>query len=403
MGININTGMKDDYSYLFQGLSGNGSLGNLNMLSDYAAIKNGSYGKLMKAYYGGAGALQTSASGTRTKTNNVLEQILEEKKYPKVSKEAQEANSKLTSSLSSLTNSVSALQNKDTYQVSTDGTSAADKVVSAVKNYVSLYNDVVGAAKNSTLTGKTFHVAGMMRSTSENSGRLAEIGVTVKRDGTLQLDEDKLKATDLSKVQELFSKDDVMSYGSTVMARLGFASASSGSTSRVEQEDVQQDQPAYNGASALKTDIKTLLSDSLYAKKKDEYGAEKYDVESIFAAAADFVNHYNKMLEDGLASSNSGVMANLTRVMEKTAQYRDGLGQLGISVDEKGRLKIDEDVFKKSDMSQVKQFFGEYGDSIATNVSLVDYYLRTQAGAAANYTGNGTYDTQGGFRYSDLV
>ncbi len=52
MGIRLNmgyTGVKQNYSYLFQSMSGNS---NLNFLSDYMSIKNGSYGKLMKAYYG---------------------------------------------------------------------------------------------------------------------------------------------------------------------------------------------------------------------------------------------------------------------------------------------------------------------------------------------------------------
>ena len=40
-----------DYSALLGGTSDSSSVGNTNMLSDYAAIKNGSYGKLMKAYY----------------------------------------------------------------------------------------------------------------------------------------------------------------------------------------------------------------------------------------------------------------------------------------------------------------------------------------------------------------
>ena len=38
-----------DFSALFSGTSDSSSVGNTNMLSDYAAIKNGSYGKLMKA------------------------------------------------------------------------------------------------------------------------------------------------------------------------------------------------------------------------------------------------------------------------------------------------------------------------------------------------------------------
>ena len=47
MGIRINVSNNQDSSYLFQSLSSSGGMGNLNFLSDYASIKNGSYGKLM--------------------------------------------------------------------------------------------------------------------------------------------------------------------------------------------------------------------------------------------------------------------------------------------------------------------------------------------------------------------
>ena len=47
MGIGINMGMsglKQNYSYLFQNLPGSNGNANLNFLSDYISIKNGSYG-----------------------------------------------------------------------------------------------------------------------------------------------------------------------------------------------------------------------------------------------------------------------------------------------------------------------------------------------------------------------
>ena len=44
--------------------------------------------------------------------------------------------------------SVSSLRNDNTYTDSTDGRSAADKVVSAVKAYVTNYNNVVTTAKD---------------------------------------------------------------------------------------------------------------------------------------------------------------------------------------------------------------------------------------------------------------
>ena len=52
-----------DFSALFSGMSDSSSVGNTNMLSDYAAIKNGSYGKLMKAYYAKQDAEKLSGKG----------------------------------------------------------------------------------------------------------------------------------------------------------------------------------------------------------------------------------------------------------------------------------------------------------------------------------------------------
>ena len=117
MGIKMNVSMNQDYSQLFQSLSSGGGMGNLNFLSDYASIKNGSYAKLMKTYYGGAQNSSTASSSKKSGSSNVLDKILDEKKNPKVSKEAQEANANLTSGLSTLKTSVSALQNGKTYKI----------------------------------------------------------------------------------------------------------------------------------------------------------------------------------------------------------------------------------------------------------------------------------------------
>ena len=390
--MSINIRERQDMSFLFSGL-GSGAAGS-NFLGDYASIKNGSYGKLMKAYYGNVNSSGTKVSEGKTKTSNVLDKILEQKKNPTVSKEAQEANSNLTSGISNLIKSVSTLQNDATYTASEDGKSAADKVVSAIKNYVSQYNDVVSAAKNSNLASKTSHIASMMKGSEANSAKLAEIGITINRDGTLQLNEGKLKGTDISKVQDLFSKEDAMSYGSTVMSRLGFASTSSGSVSSTEKGSANTDTATYAGTAALKTDIEKLTSDTLFEKIKDKDGTEQYNIAKLFATAKSFVGNYNSMLTAAQTSYNSGVTANLARIVEKTAQNRDALEQFGISVDEKGKLKIDEDIFKKSDMSQLQKFFSEYGSSIATNVSLVHYYMTTQANATSGYTANGTYNAR---------
>ena len=402
MGIGINVGKNQDYSYLFQSLSSSsGGMGNLNFLSDYASIKNGSYAKLMKTYYGTGLNSSTVSADRKSNSSNVLDKILEEKKNPKVSKEAQEANAKLTTGLASLKTSVSTLQSSKTYTDTENGQSAADKVVSAMKAYVTNYNDVVSAAKGSTLSGKTAYVANMMSSTAANAGKLSEIGVTINANGTLDLNEAKLKAAGTSKVQELFSADNIMSYGSTIASRVQFAGTSSSTNASGSAETDN----TTGGASSLKADARKLASDELYERVKDKDGNEtnRYDIDKIFATAKSFVSNYNKMFDSAESSSNSGVVANLSYIREKTARNADALKQFGISVDQKGRMKIDEAAFKKSDMSQVQQFFKDYGSSIATNASLVDYYMTTKASAASGYTASGEYNVQGNSRYADTM
>ncbi len=412
MGIGIDVGTNKDYSYLFQSLS-SGGMGNLNFLSDYASLKNGSYGKLMKTYYNkvqNSSAEESSSSSSNSSKSSskssVLDKIIDAQMHPKVSKDVQEANANLVTGLSNMRSSVSALQSDKTYTDTANGQSAASKVVSAMKDYVADYNNVVNAARGSTMTNKTAYVANMMSSTAANADKLSEIGVTINSSGLLQVNEEKLKSADLSKVQELFSANDIMSYGSVVSSRLQFAGAtaststSAGSTNTVTGS-TDTNNTAGSSAAALKDAGRALASEELYKKITDKDGNETYDIDKIFATAKSFVSNYNSMFDKAESSSNSGVVANLSYIREKTANSADLLKQLGISVDGKGRMKIDEDTFKKSDMSKVQEVFEEYGSSVATNASLVDYYTTTQANAASGYTASGTYNVQGSSRYAD--
>lgn len=404
MGVKINVDSKQDYSYLFQNLS-SGGMGNLNFLSDYASIKNGSYNKLMKAYYGKGQTSATSSDGTGRSSYNILEKLEYEKRNPKVSKDIQEANSSLTSGLSTLKNSIATLQNDNTYTDTDNGQSAADKVVSAVKAFVSDYNKVVTAAKGSSLTNQTAYVTNMMSATSANADKLAEIGIKVNARGTLDLNEAKLKEADISKVQDLFSSDDIMSYGSRLASRVHFAGTSSTSgTDKTTDANTETDKkPAVSGAAGVKADGKALASSELYKKVTDKDGNVGYDIGNIFATAKSFVNNYNSMLKTAESSTNSGVIANLSYIRQKTAQNADTLKQFGISVDSKGRMTINEDTFKKADMAQVQKFFNDYGTSVAGNASLVDYYMTTQANAANGYTAAGGYNIAGNSGYTNII
>lgn len=380
--------------------SNNSSTNLYSLFSERNAIKNGTYKKLLKSYYSSLeeNSGSTTSTSKRRGSNNIIDTLLREKMYPTVSKETEKANSDLTSGISSLKSSVSTLQSEKTFEDTENGSTAADKVVSAMKSYVNNYNSVVTASKSSTLTNKTAYVANMMSTTSKFEKELGEIGVMLKNDGTLQLDETKLKNADLSKVQKLFSTDNIQSYGSTIASRIKFAGGSTstntttGTTNNTTNTDTKK--PTSTSAAALKKDGEALASNELFAKVKDADGNEtdEYDVNKILSTAKSFVSNYNAMFDKAESSSNSGVLSNLSYIRERTANNTKALKEFGFSVDKKGRLSLDEDTFKKADMSKVHDFFKNYGSYVASNASRVDYYMNTNANATSGYTSKASYN-----------
>lgn len=372
----------------------NNSTNLYSLFSERASIKNGTYKRLLKSYFSSVGGDSDGTTASRkSRGSDIIDKLLREKMYPTVSKETKEANSNLTSGLGSLQSSVSALQKDSTYEDTENGSTAAEKVVSAMKSYVSSYNDVVTASKSSTLTNKTAYVANMMSTTSKYSKELAEIGVSLKQDGTLQLDETKLKSADISKVQKLFSSDNIQSYGSTIASRVKFAGGGSSATNKTDNKtETDTKKPVSTGAAGLKTDGEALASAELYATTKDKDGNETYNVDKILSTAKSFVNNYNKMFDTAESSSNSGVLSNLSYIRERTKNNSKTLEEFGFSVDKNGRMKLDEDTFKKADMSKVQDFFKDYGSYVASNASRVNYYMNTNANVASGYTSNASYN-----------
>ncbi|MDE6363527.1 MAG: hypothetical protein K2L86_04570 [Lachnospiraceae bacterium] len=389
--------------------SNNSSTNLYSLFSERNAIKNGTYKKLLKSYYSSLeenSGSKTSASKRRGQ-NNIIDTLLKEKMYPTVSKETQEANTNLTNGISSLKSSISTLQNESTFEDTENGKTASEKVVSAMKSYVTNYNNVVTASKRSTISNKTAYVANMMSTTSKFEKELGEIGVMLKSDGTLQLDETKLKDTDLSKVQKLFSTDNIQSYGSTIASRVKFAGGGSSTTTGTTNDSTSTDdkKTTSSSAAALKADGEALASSELFAKIKDQDGNEtdEYNIKKILSTAKSFVNNYNNMFDKAESSTNSGVLSNLSYIGNRTANNTKALKEFGISVDKKGRLSLDEDTFKKADMSKVQDFFKDYGSYVASNASRVDYYMNTNANAASGYTSRASYNIPSVSDYNSFI
>lgn len=221
MGIRINVNARQDYSYLFQSMttSRGNSLGNLNFLSDYASIKNGSYGKLMKAYYAKDAADKTASKGkdTETKKNSISTAADSAKTLSEIEKAADAMKESADSLLVKGSKSVFRKKNeKATVSEEYD----TDAIYKAVSGFVTDYNDLLSktsAASSKNLQSKADTLVAV---TSANAKLLSRVGITVNSDSSLSLDEEVFKKSDMGMVKNLFGTAGAYGYKVSAQASM---------------------------------------------------------------------------------------------------------------------------------------------------------------------------------------
>ena len=205
--MSINIQAKTNYSYLFSSLSTSSSSGsNLNFLSDYYSIKNGSYAKLMKAYY------SESSNDSVNKLVNSKNTTVSKTEKAALTK-VQTATDALKESADKLleNGSKSVFAQKDITTKDENGVETTtkgydvDAIYKAVNDFVTNYNSVIDAAndsENETIVNKTTSLA---NSTYANINLLNKIGITMNEDSTLSIDKDTFTNADMSTVKTLFN------------------------------------------------------------------------------------------------------------------------------------------------------------------------------------------------------
>lgn len=196
MGINLQ--VRNDYSYLFSSLntSSTGSAGNLNFLSDYAAIKNGSYGKLMKAYYAETGS--DDAVKKLAKASN------------SVSKDDTETLTKVKAATDDLKESADKLLTKGSKSVWAEDD--MEKIYSAVNDLVKDYNSVLDTMDKTNSTSILSRAKSMVNNTAVNEKLLAKVGLTINEDNSLAIDKKAFLEADKTTVKNLFSGNGSFAY-----------------------------------------------------------------------------------------------------------------------------------------------------------------------------------------------
>jgi hypothetical protein len=259
MGINVNM----DYSTLFSSISGGASnstnyLSNLSgMLSDYSSIKNGSYGKLVSAYYKKAadeGDSSVSDKESRTKeTNTAKSAAAEKKQYSSIASSAKEvgaAAEKLSDSGSKSIfdktwQNVTDEDGNESKVFDYDSKKIIDTVSSLVKNYNSMISEATGSSDVTTSTRASY----MSKITNSYKSELSSIGITVNDSGKLSLNKDKMKEAGMEAVKNVMGN------------KSGYAYQLSSSASLVENAATRaaSNTKTYSSMGSLNSDYSSIL------------------------------------------------------------------------------------------------------------------------------------------------
>ena len=182
--------------------TGSGLLG-IN-LSEYASIRSGSYGKLMRSYFSMDSTKGTSKSDDSTK--NTIEDLAT---TTSTSKDSTKTLAAIESDAKELTDSAKALYTRSNNKVFTKdsgGSYDTDKIYKAVKRFADDYNSMLDTAGKSSTNRISRSVSSMKNETSYNEKPLKEIGITVdEKTGRLSVDETTFKSADTEKIKNLFN------------------------------------------------------------------------------------------------------------------------------------------------------------------------------------------------------
>ncbi len=207
MAMNISGNTYNYMNNFFSGLNKNKSSeatngGMASLVGDFSAIRNGSYAKLAKKYY-------TSDAAKKVQSGS-----------------ASASNKSVKEDSNAAVNSASKLMNKSLYEKKAvkgeDGKETMEydttKILEGVKDFVKNYNSAVKDAGESSNNNVLNSASRMVSQTKVYAGALSKVGINLKSDNTLELDETKFSAADMTDVRSLFTGS--VSFGKSTQERL---------------------------------------------------------------------------------------------------------------------------------------------------------------------------------------
>ena len=388
IGLNgLNSGMTDIYSSLLGG-AGSDASGASTLLTDYASIKNGSYGKMMKAYYAKTAEEESASSGSSSKTAD--------------------------------TDAASASAARKFYESATAMNSLnysednMDELYEKVSDYIKNYNALITAASKSENAAVKAQADALNDYTYQNYKLFSKLGITMNSDRTLSINEDTFKkvndktgATNIPTMKTLFQGINSFADKSADRASKIYSLASDGDSVTSSKAKYAGSTGSYvsSSSSAKDDESDTRTSDSTMAstasalyKTIEKLGAKTIDndhKDDLYDAFFAFIKDYNTLVEKAEKSENSKVTNQVDYLKDLISNNKSALSKLGVTVNSDKTLSLDEDKFKEADMGNLKNLFdGAYSFFEKMTDRINQIYRYASSGGSLETQ---TYTSQGGY------
>lgn len=359
-------------------------------LADYASIRNGSYGKLMKSYYAIDDEEKTRDSKSKNDTDDTDATI----------RSIKSASDDLKDSALALYSS------KGLYEKDANGEYDMEAIYEKVNAFIEDYNSMIESVGSAETESIAKAGASVINATNNNIDMLSKLGISVSgADFTLSIDKEKFMESHIADVKSMFSGVGSFAYQvgakasriytmveDKVSASGGYKSSkteSSSSTSKDTASTIAKIKDRADDMVSTGTDL--YKNRSLFDKDYDG----NYDTNEIVEEISAFIKDYNDLLISAENTKSSGV-ANAVKTLEGiTDAYKKDLAAIGITIDkEDGTLVFDEDSFLNADMKDAKSLFvgtGSFAYQVTLKASMVANQAETEANKANTYTDNATF------------
>ena len=357
-------------------------------LSDYASIKNGSYGKLVKSYY----ALDDEPTKDKKSKNDTDDTDATIRNIKTAADDLKDSASALYSS-------------KDLFAKDKNGEYDMEAIYEKVNAFIEDYNSMIGSVGSAETESIAKAGGNIVNATSSNIDMLSKLGISVSgADFTLSIDKEKFMESKISDVKSMFSGVGSFAYqvgakASRIYNMVEDKVSSSGYKSSRPDSSSSTSKDTANTIAKIKDRADDLVSTGmdLYRNRSlfdKDYNGE-YDTNEIVEEISAFVKDYNDLLISTENTKSSGIESAMKTMENITDAYKKDLTAIGITVDkEDGTLNFDEKSFLNSDMKAAKNLFvgtGSFAYQVTLKATMVANQAETEANKANTYTDDATY------------